>query len=105
MALASNAADWPDQGLDEAMVAPEPGEQFGRWMADAVAFGMPEPTAGEVVKEARMEGDRFRVTIVWPKTSVRILAIKEEGAGGRRISPAVWTAKFFTAKLDYLGTH
>ncbi|HXP20311.1 MAG TPA: pyridoxamine 5'-phosphate oxidase [Streptosporangiaceae bacterium] len=45
MALASNAAHWPDEGIDEAMIAPDPDDQFSRWMADAVAFGMPEPTA------------------------------------------------------------
>jgi pyridoxamine 5'-phosphate oxidase len=45
MAVASDAADWPAQGLDEADLAAEPDEQFRQWMARAVAFGLPEPTA------------------------------------------------------------
>ncbi len=45
MAVASNAANWPAEGLDEAMLAPEPDDQFSRWMADAMAFGIAEPTA------------------------------------------------------------
>lgn len=45
MRVASNAADWPTEGLDETMIASDPDEQFRQWMADAVAFGMPEPTA------------------------------------------------------------
>jgi pyridoxamine 5'-phosphate oxidase len=45
MAVASNAADWPARGLDEAGIAADPDDQFTRWMADAEAFGVPEPTA------------------------------------------------------------
>jgi pyridoxamine 5'-phosphate oxidase len=45
MAVASNAADWPARGLAEDMIAADPDEQFSQWMADAVAFGVPEPTA------------------------------------------------------------
>jgi pyridoxamine 5'-phosphate oxidase len=45
MGLASNAADWPDEGLSEEMLAPDPHGQFDRWMADVVAAGLPEPTA------------------------------------------------------------
>ncbi len=45
MGVASNAADWPTRGLDEDMLAPDPHDQFERWMADAVAAGLPEPTA------------------------------------------------------------
>ncbi len=32
-------------GLSEAMLAGDPMTQFARWMADAAASGMPEPTA------------------------------------------------------------
>jgi pyridoxamine 5'-phosphate oxidase len=45
MARASNAVDWLTGDLDESMIAPDPADQFSRWMADAVAFGLPEPTA------------------------------------------------------------
>ncbi|HUJ06379.1 MAG TPA: pyridoxamine 5'-phosphate oxidase [Streptosporangiaceae bacterium] len=45
MGVLSNAADWPSQGLSEDMLAPDPDEQFERWMSDAVAAGLPEPTA------------------------------------------------------------
>src|SRR6266567_6830065 len=49
MAMASNAGSRPaeglDEDLDEATVAADPHVQFSRWMADAVAFGMPEPDA------------------------------------------------------------
>jgi pyridoxamine 5'-phosphate oxidase len=45
MAVGTDAADWPTSGLDETMIAPDPADQFSRWMTDAVAFGMPEPTA------------------------------------------------------------
>ncbi len=49
MAMVSNAGSRPaeglDEDLDEATVAPDPHVQFSRWMADAVAFGMPEPSA------------------------------------------------------------
>ena len=45
MGVASNAADWPAEGLDEAMLAPDPHDQFDRWMADVMAAGLPEPTA------------------------------------------------------------
>jgi pyridoxamine 5'-phosphate oxidase len=40
---------WPpapgDPGLDEAMLAPGPVEQFSGWLAAAVAAGLPEPNA------------------------------------------------------------
>src|ERR1022692_920103 len=45
MGEASNAAEWPAEGLDEADLAADPDDQFSQWMADAVAFGIPEPTA------------------------------------------------------------
>jgi len=45
MGLASNAAEWPSEGLDEGMLAADPHEQFDRWLGDAVAAGLPEPTA------------------------------------------------------------
>src|SRR5215472_15148125 len=45
MGLASNAADWPTAGLDEGMLASDPNDQFEHWMSDAVAAGLPEPTA------------------------------------------------------------
>jgi pyridoxamine 5'-phosphate oxidase len=45
MALASNAADRPAEHLEEAMLEPDPNVQFSTWMADAVAYGIPEPTA------------------------------------------------------------
>jgi len=40
---------WPpppgDPGLDEAMLAPDPVEQFSGWLAAATAAGLPEPNA------------------------------------------------------------
>jgi pyridoxamine 5'-phosphate oxidase len=45
MGVPTNAADWPTEGLEEAMLAADPHDQFDRWMADAVAAGLPEPTA------------------------------------------------------------
>jgi pyridoxamine 5'-phosphate oxidase len=45
MVEASDAADWPTTGLDESMLTADPHEMFDRWMADAVAAGLPEPTA------------------------------------------------------------
>src|SRR5258708_21700788 len=45
MGVASNAAEWPSEGLDEEMLAPDPHQQFDRWMSDAVEVGLPEPTA------------------------------------------------------------
>jgi pyridoxamine 5'-phosphate oxidase len=45
MGLASNAADGTTEGLDERMLAPDPNDQFERWMSDTVAAGLPEPTA------------------------------------------------------------
>ena len=40
---------WPpapgDPGLDEAMLAPDPVEQFSGWLAEAAAAGLPEPNA------------------------------------------------------------
>ena len=45
MGLTSNAADWPQAGLDETMISADPDEQFDRWMSDVVAAGLPEPTA------------------------------------------------------------
>jgi pyridoxamine 5'-phosphate oxidase len=45
MGVASDAASWPSSGLDEAMLAADPNEQFERWMADVIEAGLPEPTA------------------------------------------------------------
>jgi pyridoxamine 5'-phosphate oxidase len=45
MGVPSNAADWPTAGLDETMLAPDPHDQFARWMSDVVELGLPEPTA------------------------------------------------------------
>jgi pyridoxamine 5'-phosphate oxidase len=45
MGVATNAADWPTEGLEEAMLAADPHDQFDRWMADAVDARLPEPTA------------------------------------------------------------
>ena len=45
MGLPSNAAEWPTTGLDEAMLAADPHDQFDRWMGDVVEAGLPEPTA------------------------------------------------------------
>src|SRR5215472_939459 len=45
MGLASNAAEWPTEGLDESMLAADPHSQFEHWMSDVVACGLPEPTA------------------------------------------------------------
>jgi pyridoxamine 5'-phosphate oxidase len=38
-------ADYSERGLHEADLAPDPFSQFDRWMADAVAAGLTEPTA------------------------------------------------------------
>lgn len=45
MGVATNAADWPTQGLDEDMLAADPHDQFDHWMADVIEVGLPEPTA------------------------------------------------------------
>jgi pyridoxamine 5'-phosphate oxidase len=45
MGVPTNAAEWPTAGLEEAMLAADPHDQFDRWMADVVAAGLPEPTA------------------------------------------------------------
>lgn len=45
MEAESDAASWPSAGLDEAVLAADPDEQFERWMADVVAAGLSEPTA------------------------------------------------------------
>ncbi len=45
MGVPTNAADWPTEGLEEAMLAADPHDQFDRWMADVVEAGLPEPTA------------------------------------------------------------
>lgn len=45
MAHQGNAVDRLADGLDEALVAPDPNVQFSRWLADAEAFGLPEPNA------------------------------------------------------------
>lgn len=45
MGLSSDAADWPAEVMDRSALADDPGEQFERWLADAVAAGVPEPTA------------------------------------------------------------
>jgi len=34
-----------DTGLDEAMLAADPADQFSSWLADAAAAGLPEPNA------------------------------------------------------------
>jgi pyridoxamine 5'-phosphate oxidase len=45
MGLATNAAEWPTEGLDEGMLAADPPDQFDRWMGDVIELGLPEPTA------------------------------------------------------------
>src|SRR6266705_167294 len=45
MGVPTDAADWPTEGLDEAMLATDPHDQFDRWMADVVEARLPEPTA------------------------------------------------------------
>src|SRR5690348_11553251 len=45
MGPGGNAAEWPTERLDETMLAADPHEQFEHWLADAVAAGLPEPTA------------------------------------------------------------
>src|SRR5260221_4411672 len=45
MGLATNAAEWPTEGLDEGMLAADPHDQFDRWMGDVIELGLPEPTA------------------------------------------------------------
>jgi pyridoxamine 5'-phosphate oxidase len=45
MGVQTNAADWPTSGLNEAMLAADPHDQFDRWMGDVVAAALPEPTA------------------------------------------------------------
>jgi len=43
--LASTRRGYPEHGLDEKQVAPEPFAQFARWFADAVDLGLVEPNA------------------------------------------------------------
>ena len=45
MGVPTSASGWPTAGLDEAMLAVDPHDQFDRWMADVVAAALPEPTA------------------------------------------------------------
>lgn len=45
MGPGGNAAEWPTHGLGETALAADPHEQFERWLADAIAAGLPEPTA------------------------------------------------------------
>lgn len=61
-------------------------------------------TAREDIIEVKQDGDRYRVSIRWPKAGVRIVTMKEERTGGRVVSPTAFTNKFFTAKQDYLDT-
>jgi pyridoxamine 5'-phosphate oxidase len=43
--LAAMRRGYPEHGLDEKEVAPEPFAQFGHWFADAVDLGLVEPNA------------------------------------------------------------
>lgn len=45
MGPASNAADWPSEGISGEMLSQDPHEQFDRWMDDVIAAALPEPTA------------------------------------------------------------
>ncbi len=44
-AAARPGAGHPEAGLDETMLAADPVTQFSRWLADAAAVPLPEPTA------------------------------------------------------------
>ena len=58
MNVATNAADWPTRGLDEGMLAPDPHEQFERWMPDVIEAGLHEPP---VQLDALCARGRYRV--------------------------------------------
>jgi pyridoxamine 5'-phosphate oxidase len=53
--LAAMRAAYARTGIDEASIAADPLEQFGRWMQDAIDAGLPEPNA-MVVATATPDG-------------------------------------------------
>ncbi len=61
----------PESGLDEAMLAGDPISQFSRWLADAAALPLPEPTA-MVLATVSGEG--------WPRA--RTVLLKAYDSGG-----------------------
>ena len=62
-------------------------------------------TSRTEVRETKSVGERFHVTVRWPRGGVKILADPvARKPTGRVISPAAFTNKFFTAKQDHLDT-
>src|SRR6266516_3771330 len=70
-AASQPGADRPPAGLDEAMLAADPVIQFSRWLADASAVPLPEPTAMVL---ATISGDG------WPRA--RTVLLKSYDPGG-----------------------
>ena len=67
----SQSVDAGSKGLDEAMLAADPVDQFSAWLADAVAAGLPEPNA-MVLSTVSASG--------WPRA--RSVLLKEHGPAG-----------------------
>jgi pyridoxamine 5'-phosphate oxidase len=61
---AAGIAPDPDGGLDEASAASDPVEQFARWMADAIAAGLPEPTAMALATVSASGRPRARMVLL-----------------------------------------
>jgi pyridoxamine 5'-phosphate oxidase len=61
--LAAMRAAYALAGLDEASVAPEPLEQFARWMQDSIDAGLPEPNA-MVLATATLDGEPSARTVL-----------------------------------------
>jgi hypothetical protein len=69
--------------------------------ADEVRFEQ----SREEVREAKADGERFRVTVRWPRNGVRVAAgAADRDSKARAVSPAVFGGRFFTARQDHLDT-
>lgn len=66
-----HASPAPPGGLDETALAADPFDQFARWLADAVAAGLPEPNA-MVLATVSADG--------WPRA--RMVLLKQHGPDG-----------------------
>jgi len=64
MGVPTDAADWPTEGLDEAMLATDPHDQFDRWMADVVEARLPEPTAMVLATVSAVGQPRARTVLL-----------------------------------------
>jgi pyridoxamine 5'-phosphate oxidase len=53
-----------EPGLTEAMIAGDPLEQFGRWMADVLAVPLPEPTAMVLATVSEQGRPRARTVLL-----------------------------------------